>query len=483
MEDYKYDTLDEFYDALNQYTYSAYDSNYIRDEIIAKTNPEALKEYIDINANIPAENSSFEYQNVKIYLENNNSFPMSTISEDKNLEKAAYYAINHEATKYSGSRRDSSNYEEMKSGAAVGQAVSQSSQQVANESGEASNEKDAENNKSNPTIFPNYYKIENDKSGYYYDKDDVDDLRGDINHIIDDNISKLLKNISYAESSILANLCEETKNNISIGTLMDDVRSQVRSIGSSLQNIEDNVELVSKKMQNKNSRHSGTSSHGVLTINSNPQENITSDTTSSENSQINDTTVSTDNGEVTDLTDSVQDNTAINEVTGQNNENLNDNLNKAILGTITFTEIVPLFEKLDSESTIVNSNPTSSYELSGIEKYNGKYYFKIKDSNDNKSYYAEVNDKVKLESDITDVLEVKNTTVKIDTPDLNNDNNFAEVLNENDVFLVTGKETYNGEQTVELAQVYDSQNGKDCYIIMNDKVEIKSLESLISARS
>ena len=43
-----------------------------------------------------------------------------------------------------------------------------------------------------------------------------------------------------------------------------------------------------------------------------------------------------------------------------------------------------------------------------------------------------------------------------------------------------GTESFEGDKTIELAKVYDANNRKDGYIQISDKIEIKTIDSLMN---
>ena len=70
-----------------------------------------------------------------------------------------------------------------------------------------------------------------------------------------------------------------------------------------------------------------------------------------------------------------------------------------IVATVLFSEIVPLYEVIGDPTSVESVTNTDIYKLIGIQKEEGKYYFKILDSSTGKIYFAEINDKLKVDWD------------------------------------------------------------------------------------
>ena len=293
-------------------------------------------------------------------------------------------------------------------------------------------------------------KDETFKEGYYYDENDVEYLKKHINKLYENHVGIARKSINDA-LNLFSSLLKETQNQLSsIDSYIAEMLSKVNSYDGTLQTIGSHVKWSDEKMNETSYEKSKNKTGKISGIHSNHSSgDIDTSTESATTETVTETPV---------------------EVVMEN-----PTLVAAAVGAVTFTEIVPLFTTLGSETT-ESSSTTTTYALIGVEKYNGNYYYKIIDRTTGKIYYVEKNNKVNVDGQ-TEVLDVKNTTVRYNTTQLDNEDNGAKLITEG-TYLVTGKETVEDVGTFEFAKVLDSTDGNNYYFMLNDNVEVTSLEEL-----
>ena len=153
----------------------------------------------------------------------------------------------------------------------------------------------------------------------------------------------------------------------------------------------------------------------------------------------------------------------------------NRNLINASVGKVNFTEIVAMKDNLNSRTT-TNSSEKANYGLIGVSSYNNEYYYKIIDKDSGKTYYVLANDKVKIETDVQDVLKVNDNTLVLNkaSTELEN-NNFVRLAEKGEMYLV---KSVSEVGDLKFAKVLDSATGKEYYVPISDTTELISLNKL-----
>ena len=305
------------------------------------------------------------------------------------------------------------------------------------------------------------------------------------------------KSISSMIGNIKSNLSPETNEKINLDGIEGEMNSLMDKIIDELSDARDNIGRIRKKVRDANDPHSGNSSGGVSSVNSKKGNKTTDNEDPSdeddfseyddegeydfddEEDSIDEADFDFDDVEgddnVDDDTDSVDEKSV--SAIKSTNDNTTTNNSKAVVGKVNIEEGTPLYKELGEKSS-QNADSNSNYSLIGVEKDKDKYYYKIIDDKNKNTYYTEINDKVKVDSTLNEILEVKNTTVKIDTMDLNKTSEYAEILNTDEIYFVKSRESYNKDGIVSIAKIIDSNTGKEGYVKIDDKVSIKTLDSL-----
>ena len=157
-------------------------------------------------------------------------------------------------------------------------------------------------------------------------------------------------------------------------------------------------------------------------------------------------------------------------------EPINTELIAASVGIVTFTEIVAMKESMDATTT-VNSSESASYGLIGVTKDNNEqYYYQIIDKETGKVYYIEVNDKVKVETEVKEALKVNEDLALLKTNNTDAEDNLGKIAKQGEMYLV--KSTEENADGISFAKVLDPSDGKDYYVMVNDETEIISLDNL-----
>ena len=148
------------------------------------------------------------------------------------------------------------------------------------------------------------------------------------------------------------------------------------------------------------------------------------------------------------------------------------NIDELIVGSITMTESVLLYEDIGGNS--INSEIDTIYGLLGIEKHDDKYYFKIVDKSTNKIYLTEVTDKLQVSSEYDKVLELSDKTLVLNSTNIG-DENFKRLAESGECFFAKDNIEVEG---VTFTSVLDS-DGEVSYIPRSNNVKVESLDSLI----
>lgn len=139
----------------------------------------------------------------------------------------------------------------------------------------------------------------------------------------------------------------------------------------------------------------------------------------------------------------------------------------AIVGLVTFAEIVSLYEKI-GDATPVQSSPTGNYGLIGIAKQDSKYYYQLLDKDTGKIYYVEISDKTKVnwdEKGERKAVEITGDNAMILNTPAEGEGVVARLPEKNEVFLVE-----QGSDTTEYYSITDPTNGDKGYIPVSDSV-------------
>ena len=287
--------------------------------------------------------------------------------------------------------------------------------------------------------------------GLYYEEDEKDILVRDLSNLINNHIPSINKTISNCEQGLEENLCEETKKNLpNWSSFFTAMHVELGAIDKAIQYIESNVIWGAKKMAEGDSTPDP--DVGLPRFPKIP---------------------SYSGGSYGGGYSSASTSNAINEINPLLNDPIVQTLLSSVLGVVTFREIVPLYQDLKTATT-VNSSPTANYGLIGVEKYNGKYYYKVIEKETGKVYFVEINDKVKLDTNVNEVLEVKGNAMVLNSTNIGSEN-FVKLANNEEMFLVQNKVENQG---INFANVLDSNDGKGYYIPISDTTEIISLDSI-----
>ena len=280
-----------------------------------------------------------------------------------------------------------------------------------------------------------------------YKEDDKRALIKDIS-TLEDVVSEAKKMVVDYEDLVRENLCEETKKLlVDYDDLFHRVFVSLGSINGIIQKIEDNVEWHAKEIGKSDATGGGSraGSYGGVGVGS-------ATTVVDGTSSIEETEVEEINPEIT--------------TERQNLMNLS-------IGTVTFTEIVTMFEETIGGNQ-VQSSPEASYNLIGVLENEGTYYYKIIDKETGKIYYIEISDKVNVQSEINEVANIKEATMILNSTNIGEDI-FVKTADANSLYLVQNKVENDG---INYANIIDSTDGNDYYIPISDSVEIISLDSL-----
>ncbi len=161
-------------------------------------------------------------------------------------------------------------------------------------------------------------------------------------------------------------------------------------------------------------------------------------------------------------------------------EHLNDSIliEGVVVGSVTFSNVVNLYEELGSNS-IIQSSLTGNYDLVGIFKFNDEYYCKVYDKELNKYYYAKIEAGLNIDSTYQNLLEMNNTTVMLTSTDIGTQNVAMnnKLTDVNTLYFVKEEVENNG---LKFAQVINSTDGEEYYLILNDDVKMVSLDSILN---
>lgn len=151
-----------------------------------------------------------------------------------------------------------------------------------------------------------------------------------------------------------------------------------------------------------------------------------------------------------------------------------------IVATVLFSEIVPLYEVIGDPTSVESVTNTDIYKLIGIQKEEGKYYFKILDSSTGKIYFAEINDKVKVDWDQLGerkVIEVIGDNVFIlKKPEAEGDI-LERIAKTGDIYFLNDDNI--SVDGIDYYNINDSMTGKNLYIPISDSIAKPDLISNI----
>ena len=150
-------------------------------------------------------------------------------------------------------------------------------------------------------------------------------------------------------------------------------------------------------------------------------------------------------------------------------------IESAVVGTLTFSTIVPLFEELGKPSTI-QSSLTGEYDVVGIFQHEGKYYYRIYDKNLKKFYYAEIDNNSNFTTDYAEVLKMNEDAMMLSSPDIGQ-NVLTKMTDINEVYFVNGTLPGQGDSSnITFANILDGMDGKNYYVPLSDSVEMVTLD-------
>ena len=151
-----------------------------------------------------------------------------------------------------------------------------------------------------------------------------------------------------------------------------------------------------------------------------------------------------------------------------------------IVATVLFSEIVPLYEVIGDPTSVESVTNTDIYKLIGIQKEEGKYYFKILDSSTGKIYFAEINDKLKVDWDQLGerkVIEVIGDNVFIlKKPEAEGDI-LERIAKTGDIYFLNDDNI--SVDGIDYYNINDSMTGKNLYIPISDSIAKPDLISNI----
>ena len=152
-------------------------------------------------------------------------------------------------------------------------------------------------------------------------------------------------------------------------------------------------------------------------------------------------------------------------------------IQSAVVGTLLFTVITPLYETIGGPSTI-QSSLTSTYDVVGIIYQNGKYYYRIYDASLKKFYYAEVNENSKLTTEYKELLKSKEgeSTMMLTSPKIGEDV-FSKMTDANTAYFIKDTVEQDG---IPYGLVVDGTDGNSYYVPMDSTTEVVTIDSLLS---
>ena len=296
--------------------------------------------------------------------------------------------------------------------------------------------------------------LKNNIRNLYYKESEKNTLLSDINGLYN-NTMYIGFRVSAVENSVMSNLNPETKTRLGdLASLFQAIRDKNTNLKGMIENSENALRVTGKKASSEDADDRAAA-----------QSRRYRDTGHSSGSGSDGGSESATPGDVPEETPTPTPTTPENE-----------SLVAAAVGAVTFAEIVPMYTAL-GEDTTENSATTTTYGLLGVEKYNEKYYYKIIDKTTGKIYYVE-KEKANYEGDASDVLEVKNTTIRYVTAQLDNEDNNAKVISDGSYFVLGEETVTEGEQTFTFAKVLDSTDGKTYFVQKSDNVELTPIASL-----
>ena len=151
-----------------------------------------------------------------------------------------------------------------------------------------------------------------------------------------------------------------------------------------------------------------------------------------------------------------------------------------IVATVLFSEIVPLYEVIGDQTSIQSVTNTDIYKLIGIQKEADKYYFKILDSSTGKIYFAEINDKIKINWDQLGerkAVEVIGDNVFIMKEPAIEGNILERIAKIGDIFFLNDDNI--SIDGIDYYNISDSITGKNLYIPISDSIAKPDLISNI----
>lgn len=151
-----------------------------------------------------------------------------------------------------------------------------------------------------------------------------------------------------------------------------------------------------------------------------------------------------------------------------------------IVATVLFSEIVPLYEVIGDQTSIQSVTNTDIYKLIGIQKEADKYYFKILDSSTGKIYFAEINDKAKINWDQLGerkAVEVIGDNVFIMKEPAIEGNILERIAKIGDIFFLNDDNI--SIDGIDYYNISDSITGKNLYIPISDSIAKPDLISNI----
>lgn len=150
-------------------------------------------------------------------------------------------------------------------------------------------------------------------------------------------------------------------------------------------------------------------------------------------------------------------------------------IESAVVGTLAFSTIVPLFDELGKPSTI-QSSLTGEYDVVGIFQHEGKYYYRIYDKNLKKFYFAEIDNNSNFTTDYAEVLKMNEDAMMLSSPDIGQ-NVLTKMTDINEVYFVNGTLPGEGDSAnITFANILDGMDGKNYYVPLSDSVEMVTLD-------
>ena len=280
----------------------------------------------------------------------------------------------------------------------------------------------------------------------YYDEDEADDLIKALRSLLDftDKASEYISKLLGADGVIYYNLTGDivglsgTKSRFgSIESELSVVTERVKAWRNQIDDIAEHVEWKKGQVGKSDDNHTGSSSNrNYNTLNLNPSYAAAS---------------------------------TIGAVTVQNVELFN-----ALVGTVLINGTAILYTDTIGGKK-VESSPTASYGLLGIQKLGDVYYYRMIDKATGQVYFTEFNNNITIQTNYKNLLEINKPTAMLDSTEIGTDN-FKKLADENTLYFVSGQKEDKG---INFVNVLDPTDGKSYYVALSDSNQEIAISSII----